>query len=371
MINDEVLDQSRVYISNTMKMLLYKQQPALIQKVDFENDKTFLEPSLLAYFNEKEGCEFPDEMISEYLQGYFLKKEEIQANHTLNHFDVAYLPEIGYVKKDQKQTFLPVVYIEDTSIEILRYPIPLFKRIMDIPEETQEYYDGLHEKHLQTLTNAVHYIKKSNPSHFSLIEKCCRRIIIFNTDPSNSNSFASRKANGTAFFNAYQEDYDEVFFIDDVAHQTGHIILTSLFFDPKTIYKIDEQQDVADIIGKPDHRIVNVLIHALYTYYTTFLCLDSCLENNCFTEEQKREAMARIGFYLGKYRNDLKRFKVVEEHFSGLENMFTEIGQDVVNSIMDKYEEMEQKWGETVSTYDYKDQTYNFNRSKFFEVNSF
>ncbi|MEM9549361.1 MAG: hypothetical protein AAGA77_25540 [Bacteroidota bacterium] len=373
MIKHHDLDESRVNICNTMKLLLYKQQPDLIHKVDFDNDDTFLEPCLQAYFSEKEALNLPDEVIAEYLQGYFLEKEEIQTNHTANHFDIAYLPEIGYVRKGEKQPFSPVQLIEGTKIELLRYNIPLFSpQIMAIPEESQEFYDELIEKYLPALTNAVHYIRKSNPHHFSLIEKCCRRIIMFNTDPSNSNSFASRKANGTAFFNVYQEDYDEVFFIDDVAHQTGHIILTTLFYDPKVIYKIDQSIDVEDILGSRDHRTINVLVHALYTYYTTFLCLDNCLDHNCFTnEEQKQEALGRIGFYMGKYNNDLKRFRFIQNHFGGIDNMFTEAGLTVVNSIQEKYEEMQLKWGEAVKSLSYAGQTYNFSRSRFFETNTF
>lgn len=372
MIKHEDLEQGRIFMSNAVRMLLYKEQPALIHKLDLDSDKTFLEPTMLAYFRERERCEFPSEMIGEYLQGYFLEKEEIQVNHSLNYFDVAYLPEIGYVKKGENKPFLPITDLEGTSIKLLRYPTPVFKNIMvNIPEEPKEHYDVLHEKHLQTLTNALQYIKKGNRAHYDLIEKCCSEIFVFNTDSSNSNSFATRKANGVAFLNAYQEDYDEVFFIDDIAHQTGHIILITLFIDPRTIYKIDEQDIVEDIIKMTDHRTVDVLVHALYTYYTTFICLDGCLVNNCFAgnEEQEREAIGRIGFYLRKCKNDLNRFRIVQEHYSGVDNMFTETGLDIINTIKNGYDSMLQKWGDTVANFDYSDQPYNFLRTTFLEKN--
>ena len=34
-----------------------------------------------------------------------------------------------------------------------------------------------------------------------------------------------------------------MFFVDDIAHQTGHIILTTLFHDKKNIFKIDVEQN--------------------------------------------------------------------------------------------------------------------------------
>jgi len=38
-------------ISDSMKMLLYKQNLDLFEKIDFENDRAFTEPLLFAYFN--------------------------------------------------------------------------------------------------------------------------------------------------------------------------------------------------------------------------------------------------------------------------------------------------------------------------------
>ena len=62
---------------------------------------------------------------------------------------------------------------------------------------------------------------------------------------------------------------------------------------------------------------------------------------------------------------------MIEDHFGGLENIFTEIGLPVFSGCLDEYYRMEEKWGEEMATFNYKEQTYNFNRSKFFEMNSF
>ena len=63
---------------------------------------------------------------------------------------------------------------------------------------------------------------------------------MFRTDPKNTNSFATIKAHGMAFFNVYQDEYDEVFFVDDIAHQTGHIIFNVMIYESNRFFKKDK-----------------------------------------------------------------------------------------------------------------------------------
>jgi hypothetical protein len=186
---------------------------------------------------------------------------------------------------------------------------------------------------------------------------------LFKTNPSNTNSFTSINAHGIAFFNVYQDDYDEVFFVDDIAHQTGHIILTTLFHDRKAIFKINENQQIEEIINKEGHRDIYILFHALYTYYATFVCLDDCLTNDVFNEKQRKEALGRIGFYLNKCKVDLSSLEVIEKYFNGIQNILTTDGIAISVLIKNKYSEIFNKWNAVTSKFDYNNQTYNFSYS--------
>ena len=145
--------------------------------------------------------------------------------------------------------------------------------------------------------------------------------------------------------------------------------MNNLMFSKPTFYKIDQTQSVEEILGRPDHRNVNILIHALYTYYTTFYCLDECIAANSFEGKKYKEALARIGFYRRKCEFDLEILEVVMKHYDGLENMLTKKGIDVVNSIKKKFEEINNKWGNTIKVYDFSNQDYNFNFKLFEELN--
>ena len=75
-IDDRLLIEARDSISETTKILVYKENPKLFQKLDFENENIFLEPLLFTYFNPNSDHSFSLEQI---LFGYIedSKKKEV------------------------------------------------------------------------------------------------------------------------------------------------------------------------------------------------------------------------------------------------------------------------------------------------------
>lgn len=358
---------------NTVKILLYKEAPHILESIDFDDDEIFCSPLLFAFFRHKVIHTFAPEdekvFLEEFMQGYHLEKSALKLNLLYNEEGIAYVPTVGYFKKGEDTPFAPTVKVKDSSIKILRCSTPLLKVILDIPLEDQLWDEKLYNDRIDQLNNAMDLIRKNVPDQYKLIDQCCEYIYMFKTAPENSNSFASGNALGLAFFNVYQEEYNEIFFIDDIAHQTGHVIMNNLMFSKPTFYKIDQTQSVEEIIGRPDHRNVNVLIHALYTYYTTFYCLDECVAANSFEGKQHKEALARIGFYQRKCNIDLQILDEVTKHYDGLENMLTKKGLNVVHSIKNKFEEINKKWGAVIDAYDFSNQSYNFSFKLFEELN--
>ena len=359
---------------NTVKILLYKEAPHILEKIDFDADETFCSPLLFAFFRHKVIKTFTDEeekaLLEEFMQGYYVEKQTPKLNHLYNDEGIAYVPTIGYFKKGEDKPFAPTVKVKDSSVKILRCPTPFLKVILETPVEDQLWDEKLYTDRIDQLNNAMDLIRKHVPDQYKLIDQCCEYIYLFKTDPNNSNSFASGNALGLAFFNVYQEGYNEIFFIDDIAHQTGHVIMNNLMFKKETFYKIDASQSVEEILGSPDHRTVNILIHALYTYYTTFYCLDECIDANAFEGNHYKEALARIAFYQRKCNIDLQILDIVIKHYDGMENMLTQKGLDVVNSIKNKFHDINKKWGSIIDTYDFSNQEYNFNFKLFLDLNS-
>lgn len=362
-------------IIDTIKILILKENFNLLEKLNFEDDTIFSEPLIYAYFNNKKENPTTQVTLTEMLQGYFIPKEPLLLEESFNKYGIAYVPNLGYFDKTNKKIDT-VFIIENTTIELIKYPIVHLKNIFKdfndnvLNENKIELSKALSDKYEKQLINAFHYIKTSNKEHFELIQQCCKKIVLFKTDPKNTNSFATINAQGIAFFNVYQEDYDEVFFIDDIAHQTGHIIMTSKLFERKNYFKIDENLNVGLITNeKSEYRSFYILFHALYTYYTSILCLDLCIENSCLNTRQIHEAHGRIGFYLLKYKSDLERFEKVLIQLKGIENVLTNDAIEIFNMIKSLFIEKSQKHIELTKQLKYNNQPYNFTFSKFIELN--
>lgn len=359
-----------------IKILVFKQSPEIIENIDYENDDVFLEPLLFSYFNSKNNDEFPRETLEEILQGYFIKKGEIKLKYSFNKNGIAYVPRVGYFKKGESVPFEKIKLIFNTRIELVKHKIIHLKYVFRdfseniIDENLIEISSTLNGQFIKKLENAFSYIKKCSPDFYKLINKCCKKVVLFKTNPENTNSFATVKAHGMAFFNVYQEDYDEVFFVDDIAHQTGHIIMTTLTFKRKDYFLIDENLNIKSIVNNPkEYRSFYILFHALYTYYTTLLCLDNCIESNCFNQKQKHEAIGRIGFYLNKYGLDLRKLYKVANYYGGFAKILSKNAIPVFKTVNNKYLNMEEKWHNVVMKFNYDNQPYNFTYKKFAKLN--
>ena len=363
-------------IKETLKLLVFKEQSNLVEKIGMDNDYAYLEPLIFSYFNLSKFNKLPKETLKEILQGYYGEKKSLGSKSCFNKEGIAYIPKLGYFKKRSKTPFLPIQLIKGTKIEILKHSHPLIDRVFDIAsggkinDENFTINGDLYNKNIDALTNAFQFIKSSAFKHFNLIEESCRKCILFKTDPKITNSFATINAHGMAFINVYQDDYDEVFFVDDIAHQTGHIILTTLFFKRKDYFLIDENEKIKNKTGKEnEYRSFYVLFHALYTYYTSILCLDKCIAANCFDVKQTHEATGRIGFYLRKAKLDIENFDKVLKFYGGIRFCLTQKGIDLHNNLIKKLRILNSKWHKTIIKLDYGNQPYNFTYKDFVKLN--
>ncbi|MFN7240466.1 MAG: hypothetical protein ACK5UE_09135, partial [Chitinophagales bacterium] len=222
--------------------------------------------------------------------------------------------------------------------------------------------------HKHHITSALALIKEHIPHQFQLIEENCPKMVIFDVNTYLRNSFATLSAQGIGFFNAYQEDYNEVFFVDDIAHQSGHVIFNIVIYEAEKFIAIDPKTTLQSFQlynNTTENRDVHTLFHALYTYYTSFLCLNACIKANVWHEHKLHEAMGRISFYLNKCNQDL----IIVENANKTKTLFTEEGMKIYCVIKDKFREMVEKYENKCKNYNMSNQPYNFTYSKFIELN--
>jgi hypothetical protein len=266
------------------------------------------------------------------------------------------------------------VFVGNHPFEVMIHPLLLFEQCYYDVEQNQISVEisAITQKHLKHLTKAFNLIKQYVPEYYTLLEFVLKQVVIFNVDTTLRNSFADLTAHGTIFINAYQEDYDEVFFVDDIAHQSGHVIMNALLYEPSEYFRVPENFTLEEIKlgnGNIEKRDIHVVYHALYTYYTTFICLDKCLSSNVFNTRQRHEALGRMKFYIGKCNYDLMLFKDSESHIFNEEKLLSKKGWKHLIEIHDKQQEMFKKWKSSVENLELDNQPYNFTYSKFIELN--
>lgn len=383
-----LLIENSYELINSVKILLFKENQSIFELLDFNDETIYLDPFIFMYVKNRK------QTLDSVIIGY--TKNDIDIEITTDEFGRIYIPNIGWLHTSYKETCLrlrpkklklskngrpinfkhePIYYIKNTKIELLKYSLPSLKPFYCDSEgvlfdvEIQQ----ISNHQIPNITKAYNLIKTNVPTQFELIEEYAPKCVIFNIDSYKRNSFATFAANGICFFNAYQDDYNEVFFIDDIAHQSGHVIFNTVTYDITKFLKISSTT-ILETINLPsgipvEKRSVHIVFHALYTYYTTFICLDACISNNAFEKKQQHEAIGRIAFYLNKCYNDLLLIDnpISSEIKSNL--IFTKIGLKIYKEIKNKWSEIFYKWHSKIVTFDMTNQPYNFTYSKFLELN--
>lgn len=383
MINiiEPLLKEGREGWDENIKMLLFKDNENIFDNINFENEVIYRNPLLNLYYRgEKSYKQLLNILYANWEGG---KEISLDSNEKM-----IYIPEYGWINKKlnflDKQVITPYYLVEDHKIELLPYKFDLLHNCFgnydyDISE--------ISKKNINYLKKSYQLIKKNLPEYFLLIEKYCPRCIIFDTSPLNTNSFAYKGALGIAFYNAYQKKYDEVFFVDDIAHQTGHNLMYTMLLDKELFFNIDDENISIQNLAFPhkieNNRSVEIWFHALYTYYASFICLDACLDNNDFSKIQRIEALGRILLYIHRCYYDLQLyytsipgsdiFKKIPKNYNFIEttnkNIFSPTGIEIFHEIKYKWIEIFNKYYLELVNFNLDGQLYNFDLSIFIKNN--
>lgn len=375
-------------MGEAIKILLYKQNDNIFEYLDFENDTIYKDPFLYTYFSS-------DKLIPlDYVLFSYYNIQSIKTR--TDQFGRLYIPNVGWfiteyinqevtVRKPQFEvyfdkkkidyTFEKIDYIENTRIEIIKYPLTLLEDLYTDPDANVIAVEitEITKKQKKSLIKAYNLINQYNPYLFKLFEKFAFKCVVFNGNFLNKNSFAHKHAHGVTFYNSYQEDYDEIFFMDDISHQSAHVILTTILFENDRFFIIDKNISLQEfLVGKENNiiesRTMEVVFHALFTYYFIFDNLDKILSSASLTQKQKHECLGRIAIYILKCQND---FLLIADVFGESRNIFSEDGLVIFKKIEKKHSEMKIKYGKITSSFDFTAHPYNFTYKEFINRNQY
>lgn len=329
MINDKILEN--------IQLLLYKENLSLLEKLNFENENTFSEPLLMAYFNSLKQGDFPKEVLHEIMQGYFSEKEPLQIEFSFNKNGIAYVPNVGYFNTKKELVEKP---IEIEGLEVIKELHPLLHSYL------YEFYKGhitnpnpvyhsVWQAHIETLEKALKLLKDFTPDYFKDFLSANKKIFIHN-NPKILN-FTSIETLGMLYF--YATPYaTKIYFVEELIHQGAHNMLYHIIFNKDEYFKIDAPNVIMRELTKQewDYRDVYGAFHGVYTVYKRLECYDILLQKNAVEGKDKHELLGRLADQFPRFHTGLELLNPDEVYTEKGKALYLDLDKKC-QKILDKY----------------------------------
>lgn len=361
-----IMKEKQFNIEDILKVLLYKESPKLLEKLDIESNQIFLEPLFFAYFNNKKHSSFSNKVLEEIMQGYFTQKEPLKIEHSYNKNNIAYVPNIGYFKKGEFDPFEPILEIED--IEVVKELHPLMHRYLfefykgHITNPNPDY-ESVWQSYIATLEKALKLLKEHTSDFFKEFQSANRKIFIHN-NPKILN-FTSIETLGMLYFYTTQKSSTLMYFIEELIHQGSHNILYHITFDKKDFFKIDAPNTIMRDLTKQgwDYRDVYGAFHGVYTVYRRLECYDILLQKNVLKEKDKHELLGRLADQFPRFHTGLELLN--------LDEVYTEKGKTLYLELDKKCESILNKYSRLKNEFDLSNRDLDFRYEDFCKLNSY
>ncbi|MBP6386322.1 MAG: hypothetical protein KA327_06825 [Pseudarcicella sp.] len=312
-VNSSLLEENRITLSDTIRMALYREDEVVFETLDYDNDFAFMEPALFCYFLS----DIPKEKkisLQQILLGYMLpekKPEKILLQS--DKWGYVNLPNMGYLKTEPEANFvmnlseikdnlLLNVYVDNTNIRVCQHPTDLLSNAIDIVFD--ECVADTYFKNKTALNTAVDFFQKYLSDLWGIIQAETREFVVFSSP--NHNSFAGIKHQGTGYFNTENRMVSPIFFIEDIAHQCGHVVYNVLTLQTEQYLKHPKDFPLQNFTSDPSEaRGIYGAFHGLFTYTTITHALSNLIKLPIFSDLHILEAKARLGFFMQKFQSDL------------------------------------------------------------------
>jgi HEXXH motif-containing protein len=186
-----------------------------------------------------------------------------------------------------------------------------------------------------------------------------RLVVLFQAEQPNS--FATLSAHGAIFLNV-NGAIDEVYFIEDIAHQAGHVTFNALTLAKERFLLINPDTPLGGPHGNDrESRTVYSAFHGMFTYVTIGQALAAVLERHVFDARQAHEALGRLGLVLRKFNHDLALLDRAE--------FWTPLGRRCWRQFESIFAGQQARYAPITQGFDYSNQPYVFDYHLFAELN--
>ncbi|MDB4902203.1 MAG: hypothetical protein JWQ63_1484 [Mucilaginibacter sp.] len=349
----ELLELKRAELANTIKILIYKQNPDLLKNLDLNNDDIFLEPLISGYFNYQNWkSDFPKEVLSELLIDKNDDFKKIQ--HLYNGDRIAYLPRIGYVDGSDNLSVEASHTIQNSSIEVLKYEVPLIRGMIHLLNIRRPIDDedllldvSLYNKYINVLEEVFVILNNTSKNMVIMMNTVIKKIVFYQIKNKFGRSFSSINTSGLLYININTALMNETYFINELVITLNTSMFSILFHDGKNVFKLAYSTKISSYLNTNDIRDRNLftLFSHFFTNSSSAKCLIQVYESTASNLYRSVNLENRIVFHLKKAMLDLDKIKAIINFHTGIEYVFNKealwvyertLDELIIN--LDKYE---------------------------------
>lgn len=379
-IDLEIMKSNMDDISDSARSLVYEKDSELFNTLNYDEDSIFLEPTLFSYFIDLELEK--DSTLDQILWNHIdIKNRRKKIKVRSDGQGYIYMPNHGYLKVQYFNTFFSLEffneeitlkyndekvnfefeefkYLENTKIKVCYHEPAMLTSYLG--EEFRNSIKKSFDDYYQKLNSSFNLLKIISPNIYELIKMTHKEMYIFNG--RKRESLAALSFFGGVLLNTDGQNQTEVFFLDDLSHQCGHIIFYALTLQAKDFLKPEPRELINKFtFVEWELREVYGVFHGLFTYTCILDTLDKCIEKKIIKEKGLLEVYARIGFYMNKFIKDLSKMNNNQ--------IFTEKGFKYYDYFKSGYDKIENKYKHVYRNMNYEHKMYMFNFEAFLKHN--
>ncbi len=259
----QVVD-GRHELSRLSRKLMFRLRRDLFERLPFEDDDSFLEPTYFPAFASPSPAALGSLAVGHFRPGH----APFEFSARSNADGLIVIPNIGSFRSEQTELELVIETEEQTRRLFRRGHGAFVKPSRDFKTPIGQFivYDHVH--HLicdlirypdggraeiresdvvgsgcaDVLNVSLRRLSVGFPQYFQAIKAVTRGFLPFRM--LGVNSFASDSVPGIAFL-SLPEHASVPYFLDDVAHQCGHLVFSAMFFDRQRLFDIDTDEPIA------------------------------------------------------------------------------------------------------------------------------
>lgn len=377
------------YFSTSLKTLIYKQRPDVFDKLDFYDQKAWLEPFAFSFFNTSNPLvEFEQLFYGYYKEEFALGQVSVLSDN--NGF--IFLPQIGRINIGKTRHKTSIRRINDNVLEVsgisdlekvssdeiqLLANSTLETFTIKHPFFDQYFYEwdsGSNSLSKQTanfdifpnsdpswlkLDGAFNLLKESTPDYFELVEMSNKRVALF--DNLKIRNFAVRNMHGMSFI-AANSNFSEMYYLEEVIHQCGHNLFNAVTAKLTEFFKINPETPLKVYSKNPnEYRSIYSTLHGLFTIAARIECFQKTLALK-LDDQFRHELLGRLADLKRRFRTGLEYVDTTK--------VYTKKGNELYYYLENYCSEAFKRIAPLVACFDYSNQTsQDFNYQEFAQNN--